>query len=249
MKNFTISYFDPLVTNVILRLFINDYLVNSRSGHLQTHSQVLLPLAYASVIKLPMCVSDKELKRLETHVEQLKPSSIEHFGADAVVLDNWTHSIRFGKEKIMSECLPIPQPYDWPDHDASSFCSVMLSWGKEDLSDWYEDDEIGRQCAVQTSEMLNALSLAQVVPDHHNQFMNMDSIWSLQMFAMERFIGALKGKNKQDAHDAITVLMLLSKLWFQLYNSMSIGRSDDSILGEPIQSHLPTDSARAVGGN
>ncbi len=243
------AYFDPLVTNVILRLLINDFLLNSRSGHPLKHSPLLVAVAWASVIEKPARISDEELKQLETHVDQLRKSSIAHFGADAVVLNNWIHFLRSGEEKIMSEYLPAPQPCDWPDHDAFSFSSVMQSWAKEDLSVWYGGPEIGRQHAVQISEMLNALSLAQITPDYNNRFMDMDSIWSLQLLAAHRYNRSLKRKNKHDAHDAITVLMLLSNLWFQLYNSMCVDLSDDPILGEPIQSHLPTDSALAVGSN
>lgn len=220
MTTYTISKdINPLIKNVLIRIVIFHYLASKKAGNAHPDLNGLSAITWALLRNVEFELTEEELEALESYAQWFTNSSSDAAQADRAVFINWMHQIRTRKTAT-HDCEIIPPPCCWQDEDAAMGCFILLRWASENTTKWQEGGD-ERQATLRTARMFSLIAIGQLCNLNFHPYMNMETIETVQLYALGAFVVAQQNSDKSEAHDAIRALILLNQIWFKLRNNMS----------------------------
>lgn len=230
MKTYRMDKVNPLISNVLIRLHIDQYLEESGSDLQVSHPSLMSIMAWAQLKRLPVVVDAEKLVDLERHIERLKATASSAQMADVTLIENWIRNLmRDQSEATSSEQIVAPAPRNWPNADAGVGFMVMLEWAKQDLSLLFDGGWQDMSREVPLEDAIYHIALGQLINQNNHGFMDLKYIEIVQSIALRKYLDGLENSHRSNSREAILVLSALSELWFKLFNGKSPQLTSDVI--------------------
>ncbi|TXH01917.1 MAG: hypothetical protein E6R09_05775 [Rhodocyclaceae bacterium] len=222
MKYYQITKFDPQVTDAFVRLAIDQYFHEKKYGYRTNDLETLAAIAFLHLHGYPVEYSKVMLMELMAIVDKTKKYRTPNRDRDYALLDNWHRDLKHGKPKQSIEQLPAKLNCEWEGEDPAMGCFVMLGWAKEELNEWFEDEDLGTQAAAMLVNQLRTLAMGQLTHQNDHMFMTVQDLEVVCMHAITRLLRGRMHHFDAEAYKAIKVLITMSQLIFKLRNGMSL---------------------------
>ncbi len=221
MKTYSMGNVDPLISNVLIRLHIDQYFDGLRSGLQESHPSLMSIMAWAQLSSLPVTVGTKDMMDLELRLERLKATAARMQMADVNLIESWIrHMEQDQPEAMFSEQIFAPEPRTWSTADAGVGFMLMLGWAKKLplMCDGAWQEELSE---LPLEDTVYCIAFGQLTDQNNHSFMEMQDIEVVQSIALRQYFDSVGKSNHQKAREAILVLCALSELWFKLRNGLS----------------------------
>jgi hypothetical protein len=222
MKTYSMGNVDPLISNVLIRLHIDQYFEGFRSGLQESHPSLMSIMAWSQLKSLQVTVGTKDMLNLALHLERLKATAASAQMTDVVLIENWIRNIeRDHPEAMSSEQIVAPKPRTWSTADAGVGFMQMIIWAKKVplLCDGAAQEELSE---LPLEDAIGSIAFGQLTDQNNHRFMNMQAIEIVQSIALREYFDSVEKRNRQKTREAILVLCSLSELWFKLRNGLSL---------------------------
>lgn len=230
MNTYRMDKVDPLISNVLIRLHIDQYLEDSGSDLQVSQPSLMSTMAWVQLSKLPAVASAEQMVDLERHIERLKTTASSEQMADVKLIENWILNIKRDQpESPSGEQLVTPEPRVWPDADAGLGFMLMLLWADQDLSLLFDGGWQENQRKVPLEDAINRIAFGQLINQNDHGFMDLKYIEIVQSIALQKYFDGVESSNHSNTAEAILVLCALSELWFKLFNGRSPQLESDII--------------------